>query len=142
MKLRDFKNALEIESSLVGSVVRACGGWAEFKEIAQDVADHGCSGGIVGGLIYYTDTVAFTKRNLPAIKRLLASQWNERGYNSVSDMVSKFNGLDESLESVEYLLLTGRADPDIKEQVYNVLAWYACEHIAYEYVSLKEQENY
>ena len=142
MKLSELKNALEIDSSLVGSVVRACGGWAEFKEIAQDVADYGCSGGIVGGLIYYTDTVAFTKRNLPAIKRLLASRWHEQGYNSVAHMVSKFSGLDESLESVEYLLLTGRGDPDIKEQVYNVLAWYVCEYVAYEYVSLREQENY
>ena len=138
MKLSELKNALEIDSSLVGSVVRACGGWKEFKEIAKDVADYGCSGGSVSGLIYYSDTVAFTKRNLPAIKRLLALQWNDYGYNSVADMVSKFIGLSESVESIEYLLLTGRDDYDNKEQVYNILAWNACEYVANEYIMLLE----
>lgn len=138
MKLSELKNALEIDSSLVGSVVRACGGWKEFKEIAKDVADYGCSGGSVSGLIYYADTVAFTKRNLPAIKRLLALQWHERGYSGVADMVSNFNGLSESVEGIEYLLLTGKDDYDNKEQVYNILAWYVCEYVANEYIMLLE----
>ena len=119
-------------------MVRACGGWKEFKEIAKDVADYGCSGGSVSGLIYYSDTVAFTKRNLPAIKRLLALQWYGSGYSGVADMVSRFGGLSESVESIEYLLLTGRDDYDNKEQVYNIVAWNACEYVANEYIMLLE----
>ena len=58
-----------LNPSLVRSTVRQCYGWQDFKEMAQDVANHGANCGF-GKFIYYTDTIAFTKRNKKALLEL------------------------------------------------------------------------
>ena len=42
------------------------------KSFLDDLSKNGCASGMVGGLIYYTETEAFTKRHRKAIMELLA----------------------------------------------------------------------
>ena len=59
--------------------------WSDYDDkayIFRDVLEHGCVSGIVGELIYYSDTVAFYKRYQTEINELLSATMNETGiYN-------------------------------------------------------------
>lgn len=58
------------------------GCWSDYsdkKHIFTDVLHHGCQSGIVGELIYYTDTVAFYKQYRSEINTLLYELMYETG---------------------------------------------------------------
>ena len=67
--LASFIKSTNLPSSLVRAVVRNCHGWGSFKEMAQDVTNHGASAGF-GNFIYYKDTMKFTTKNKKAIIEL------------------------------------------------------------------------
>lgn len=78
MMQRDLIAKCSAPASIVRAVVRQLGGWDAFKESAPDIARHGIDGGF-SGFIYYRDTVAFTRRNLPALREMVQDMAREFG---------------------------------------------------------------
>lgn len=63
--------------------------WSEYdnkKSIFTDVLDYGCQSGVVGSLIYYSDTVAYYKRYKNEINELLYQTMNECGLYAPTDL--------------------------------------------------------
>jgi len=135
--LSQFVAESGLNASLVRSTVRQCGGWDSFQESAQDVCNHGANAGF-GGFIYYTDTIAFTKRNKKALLDLCKEQAQDYyGKNySVGQFIAGFNCVDCDAEQVAIALYTGKGD-NVTE-VYNALAWYALEEVARRYCDILE----
>lgn len=126
-----------LPSSLVRSTVRQCCGWQSFQEMAQDVCNHGAICGF-GEFIYYTDTIAFSKRNKKALLELCKEQAEEcygKGYG-VGQFIAGFNCVDCDAEQVVIALYTGKGDN--ATEVYNALAWYALEEVARRYCDVIE----
>lgn len=76
------------------------------KAFFNDLTRHGCISGMIGGLIYYTDTHTFFEKHYDEIQELK----------------------DELEESIWQSL-------DIQWDIKNFLAWFAVEEIAYTIVS-------
>jgi hypothetical protein len=79
----------------------------------RDVLDHGCQSGTVGGLIYYSETVAFYNAHEGAIDDLISEMASDFG-QSYLEFIGSLNG-------AKYV--------DNAEQLKNLLAWFACEEI-------------
>lgn len=139
MKLSTVISNSNITATLIRSVVRQCGGWDEFKEMAQDVASHGANVGF-GNFIYYSDTVAFTKRNRKHIVELLQDQSGDFGYDSIYAMISNFGCLNGDY-SPEEIAESFYRNNDARVQVYNALSWYALEEVARAVVDTMESEG-
>lgn len=63
--------------------------WSEYdskKSIFTDVLNYGCQSGVVGSLIYYSDTVAYYKRYKNEINELLYQTMNECGLYAPTDL--------------------------------------------------------
>ena len=130
LTLKQFISSSSIPASLIRSTVRQCGGWQCFKEIAGDVSRYGANTGW-SGFIFYTETVAFAKRNKSAIMELCKDQAEDfygRG-TTIPQFIAYFNclkGIDS--ESVAIALYAGKGEDCT--QVYNALAWYALEEVS------------
>ena len=93
MKLT-LANVKEIKRNSNSSLTkRVCnyviGEWSDYsdkKDIFTDVLYHGCQSGIVGELIYYTDTVRFYKQYKQEINNLLYDTMNGTGLYSPSEI--------------------------------------------------------
>lgn len=132
------------KDSLASAVVRQMGGWRNFKESAEDITNHGIDGGF-SGFIYYSDTVAFAKRNRPAILALLNEQAADFGADGPIALVRGFNCLtDKRTSKPDYTddeigaALYGRGAGDSTYMILNALAWYAGEEIARRYCDTRE----
>jgi hypothetical protein len=121
-------DSTNIPESLVRAVVRQMGGWKSFKESAPDITRHGISGGF-HGFIYYSDTIAFAKRNRKEILEMASAQAKEFGQGLV-EMIKGFRCLDGATEAEIVEGLAGNTD---QTQVPNGLAWYAGEEVARAY---------
>ena len=106
--------------------------WHDYDDktyIFRDVLEHGCQSGIVGELIYYSDTVAFYKKYQAEINELLSEYMNETGLYNLSELFGKRWETDDPLAT------------DVYNQ--NLLAWFGFEEtlrkIGYNFESL---ENY
>ena len=140
--MKTLINNSSIPATLIRAVVKNMNGWGSFKERAQDVADHGASCGF-GNFVYYTDTVAFTRKNRKAIAELAAQQAADFGDSSEIEMILGFNCFrqDDLTSSDIARALYGRlTDDDKKTMIYNALAWYALEEVARAYCDLVEQD--
>ena len=82
----------------------------------KDIAEHGCSGGSCSGLIYYTDTHAFTAKYMDEINELLEDFRDSTGVNIL-------------------------AETETHGDLFNWLAWYAYECRAQEIMNELESDN-
>ena len=129
-----------LPAKLVRSTIRQLAG----KDSLQDIANHGIDGGF-HGFVYYTDTVAFYKRNRKLIVAAIEEMADQLGEDPIT-MVENFNclrvsspdhyGSDYSqaqhkhdLHSEVIRTLYGRMRED-DTQVANALAWFAGEEVA------------
>ena len=89
-------------------------GEKEESFLISDVAKHGCSGGIISGLIYYDDTVKFHDEHQDEI-------WDE-----LSNMAEDLN------QSIPFMIsnFRGCKNIDNAKTFKNLLAWWICEKIA------------
>ena len=67
-------------------VISRWGDYDDKKYIFTDVLHHGCQSGIVGELIYYSDTVRFYKQHKEEINGLLYAAMNGTGIYSPSEL--------------------------------------------------------
>jgi hypothetical protein len=88
-------------------------GW---KGALKDLMYGGCQSGMVGHLIYYTDTVKFYKKHQKEIDALLKEAFDSTGYTSPKDLFG--DKWDDS-------------DPLAREDInQNLLAWFGFEETA------------
>lgn len=129
--LASFVDYSGIDSSLIRSTVRQCGGWADFKEMAADVARHGADCGF-GNFVYYSDTVAFAKRNKKALLAMVQEYAADNGQD-VATFLLGFNCISNEYTSEEVIKALYCGKGDAVTTVYNALAWLALEEIARSY---------
>ena len=136
IKMSDFLKAANINPKLASAVIRQFGGWEDFQENAADVANHGIDGGFCG-FIYYGETTAFAKKHKKLIIENVKQLADEVG-ESFTKVIANFNCLKKSgiaENDVIMTLMSPRSCDDyVLQQVYNALAWYAGETVAYDYV--------
>ena len=120
-------------ASLVRAVVRQLGGWDEdTAQNCRDIARYGVDGGF-SGFIYYTDTVAFFKRNSRYILELAENDVFSLGEKDILSFFASFNcmrSLDVSQNDIARAIYQGKGE--MVEQILNCLAWYAAETVARE----------
>jgi len=135
--IKSFALQSHINASLIHAVVRQVGGWDSFKEITQDVSNHGAGAGF-SGFIYHNETVPFARRNKKAILELAKEQASEIGSETIYEMVASFRCVDCTGYEVAEAIHSGKGDN--VTQVYNALAWYALEEVCRSYCDIKDNE--
>lgn len=138
--IKSFIESSNVPASLIRACVVGLSGWDYFKEDAENVSNHGASGGY-GSFCYHSDTIKFTTKNRKAIVSLLEEQAKDYGIG-VIEMVKGFGGLNDDYTYEEVAkALYGVATQDSKTALYNILAWYALEEVCRSYCDLVESEN-
>lgn len=106
------------------------GRWGDYdnkKSIFSEVLNYGCQSGIVGELIYYSDTLRFYKRYRDEINELLYDCFNEMGVYSPADLFGKKWDKEDMLA--------------LETNNQNLLAWFGFEetlrNIAYNFDELQ-----
>lgn len=113
----------------------------EFFECLEDVSRSSC-GAAAGftGFTWYTETVDFWRKNRKKIMDYASEVANDLGENTLN-MVHQFNCLKGFTEDEIGRALYGNFDIEL-EQIYNALAWFALEEVAYRFGEYKyENEN-
>lgn len=126
-----------LDPALIRAVVRQAGGWAAFKERAQDVANHGADAGF-SGFIYYADTVAFAMRYRPLIVALCNDMAANVGTGSAIDLVANFRCLNDNYKPDEVGRTLYGQKSKADTQIANALAWFALEEVARAYCDAVE----
>lgn len=128
------KQAIEANDGLVESVTNYIldkfDEYDDPKTIVTEVLEHGCVSGIVGELVYYSDTTAYYAKNKDAINHLLYEQMEEFG--------------DHNLE--EFFCGAVKWDPEdplaLDYYNQNILAWFGFEttmrNVALQFEELEE----
>lgn len=125
-----------IPASLVRAVIRQSGGIESFTEDAQSITNHGVNGGF-HGWIYYTDTVAFTKRHKAAILELCKDIAESVGEDNIYSLIASFAcAKGYSAEEVAEAIHNSRSED--RTTIYNCLAWFAAEEVARAYCDMLE----
>ena len=84
------------------------------KSTIEATAEHGCSGGTISELIYYTDTSAFYEKYKEEIWQRLSDMADDLGEPSILHLIVTFNGSKEVGSEL---------------QLRNLLAWWAAEDV-------------
>jgi len=137
MKLKEFIEKTNVPAPLVRAVVRQCGGWSEFKELAFDAAKYGANGGF-SGFIYYSDTMSFTKRNIAAIMEVAKDLAETIGEGDEFELIASFNGLRGEFTAAEVARAIYSPRGEGRQSVFNALAWFALEYVAQAYCDAVE----
>ena len=130
MTKTQFCNNSFSHAALASAVIRQCGGWDSFKEMASDVANHGADSGF-SGFTYYTETVKFAKAHKADIldyARQMADEFGESLYG----MIGGFNCIKISEGEAAEAIHNPRSGDHTT--VMNALAWFALEEVARRYV--------
>ncbi len=110
------------------------------KQVLEELQKHGCVSGMVGELIYYSDTCRFYNKHRAEIFALVDDFCNSTG-ETLQDFLSHANNfpLDKNELSNE-TFVTGisgliRKNSDVSDQIKNWFAWFGFEETAYRYYS-------
>lgn len=113
----------------------------EFFERLEDVCRSSC-GAAAGftGFTWYTETVDFWRRNRKKIMDYASELADGLGENTLN-MVRQFNCLKGNFTEDEIgRALYGNFDIEL-EQIYNALAWFVLEEIAYKFSDFKYENE-
>ena len=116
-----------MNKKLINAVAKQIGGLKELKNHAGDICNYGAAGGF-NGFVYYTDTVAFTKRNHFLIMELLNNYADHMGSNA-HELLRGFNCFKDMKEHEIFDGLMNSKSDD-RTTIYNGLAWFALEEVA------------
>ena len=130
--MRTIKQAAEhsgISESLIRAVCRQIGDKDSLRDVCRGGADAGFA-----GFTYYSDTVAFFKRQRSAIADFAENMASDMGEGDAVKLVSGFNCFrgsqpGELTASIARCLYGGRLREE-DTQVANALAWFALEEVA------------
>lgn len=135
MNMTQFIKSASVNSDMARAVIRQCGGWDSFKEMAQDVTNHGADAGY-GRWTYYTDTCRFYAVNRESILAQLRTLADDLGEEPMS-MVQGFRCLSDATESEVGLTMYGKKSQH-DTQVANALSWFALEETCRAYCDMLE----
>ena len=126
-KINELKATSKLHSRVINEILEDSKGYdGDFKQRLMDRLEdigHGLSSGVVGSLIYYTDTCRFFKRYEDEINDLLTETISETGMQPAELFGDKWDSEDPLC----------RADLN-----QNLLAWFAYEEIANQLRNLLE----
>lgn len=116
-KLKNLKDGNKLKSYVINYV---CNNYEsdEMEGFFNDLAYGGCQSGMVGELIYYSDTVKFYKKFSNEIDVLLKEMFWSTGYNSPKELFGDKWDDEDPLAR------------DTSNQ--NLLAWFGFEETAYQ----------
>ena len=113
-------------------------GEEEFLESAEDVAMHGADGGAFNSFIYCDDTLKFALDNYDEIKQCLKQYADDCGMG-VIDILSEFSCLNNiDADEIAEAFYSRDQDHEYHTPVFNALAWYAAELVAYDFYQSQE----
>lgn len=142
--LKAFTEISNINPKLIRAVVTQLGGWEAFQEKAPDISSHGADGGF-GGIIYYTETVAFTKKNKKLVIEYAERLAQDIGDGDAFQLIAGFNCLKDSYIRPGRIagLIYGREPRDDDGQadytsIFNALCWFAAEEVSRSFVDFVE----
>ena len=122
-----------IPAPLVRATIKQLGGWnTDTAQNCYDIANFGIDGGF-HGFIYYTDTVAFFKRNKHHILELAENEASAFGETDALSFFASFScmkHLDISETEIAKAVFTGKGE--LVDRILNCLAWYAAETVCRE----------
>lgn len=126
-----------LHARVVKAVISKLGGWDRFKETAQDVVNHGASGGF-SNFTYYADTCKFYAAYQPEIVAMATAMAEDFG-ESVVEMVNNFVclGKDYTVDEIGKTLYGSEGKHETI--VANALAWFALEEVCRAYVDATEE---
>lgn len=136
MKIATFKTETNLNTDLVDAVINQIGGKSSFKEYAEDIVNHGISGGF-SGFTYYTDTLKFAQDNKREIMALAEEMADSIGESGALELIAGFNCLNGDYSQTEIAEAIYN-DSDDSGQVLNALAWFAGEEVARSYMDCME----
>ncbi len=128
--LRSIKrNATPLEKRVCNYIIDEWENYDDKKNIFTDVLNYGCQSGMVGFLIWYSDTVRFYKQYKSEIDELLYNTMYETGIYSLPELFGKKWDEEDPLGNSDFNM--------------NLLAWFGFEEtlrkIGYKF---EELENY
>lgn len=127
LKLSSVIEESNIDATLIRGVVAWHGGWAAFKDIAQDISNHGANTGI--SFVWYTDSVKFFRNHAPAMKEWLM-EIAENGYDcTLAEMIQKWDLDCYSIDEINTALYCGKGDA--VDQVFDKAVKGVTEEIAH-----------
>lgn len=142
--LKSFIESSYISPKLIRAVVNQLGGWEAFQEKALDITNHGAAGGF-GGIIYYSETVAFSKKHKKLILEYAEQLAADIGDGDAFQLIAGFNclrGLELSPGQIAALIYGKEPRDDDRAadytQVFNALCWFAAEEVSRSYVDFRE----
>lgn len=130
MKYNQFIKECSMDD-MARAVIRQCGGFESFTEMAQDVSNHGADSGFRGST-YYSDTCRFYAVNRESILAYARELAADIGEGDIMALVAGFSCLKDSTESEIGLTLYGTKKQH-DTQVANALAWFALEEVSRRY---------
>lgn len=83
-----------------------------IKQSMEDLQKHGCQSGMIGSLIYYSDTENFYNKYKEEISSLANEIIESTGYNSLFDLIPNLNKEDQLM---------------LESHNKNILAWFGFE---------------
>jgi hypothetical protein len=104
---------------------------AEQNETLREVAQHGAAGG-GHSFTYYSDTVRFARKYRKQILAAVAEYAGDAG-TTVAQAVQGFRCLSGDFEVAEVEAILMGDDRPEAAAVFNALAWFALETVAYAY---------
>lgn len=144
--LKAFTESSNINPKLIRAVVTQLGGWEAFREKAPDIC--GCSSGAAGGfggIIYYTETVPFAKKNKKMIIEYAEQLARDCGEGDAFQLIAGFNCLKDTEISPGRIagLIYGREPHDDNDlwtytQIFNALCWFVAEEVSRSFVDYLE----
>ena len=112
----------------------------DLHGVLENVTNHGADGGF-NGFIYYSDTVAFFKKNKKLIVESVEDMAESIGEDILS-MIKNFNCLKDyelSSSQIGKVLYGKFSDSGDNSTIMNALSWFALEEVA-RYVTEMDQE--
>lgn len=122
-------------AAVAKSVIKQLGCGVTFEGLTELHSVTRCSCGAAGGFsgfVYYSDTVAFWRKNRAKITALMNYEADGLGEGSAFDMVSRFRSLKDFTPGEIGRALYGNFCDDLT-QIYNTFAWYALEEVSYRF---------
>ena len=107
------KNATPLQKRVCNYVIDEWGNYDDKKNIFTDVLHYGCQSGMVGFLIWYSDTTAFYKKYKEEINELLYDVQASTGLYGMKDLFGKKWDEEDPLA--------------IEDYNQNLLAWFGFE---------------
>lgn len=128
-----------ISANLFEAVFQQTGGFEEFKEIAQDVANHGANCGF-GGWTWHNETEKFYEDNKDEILATLEEAADDFGFDSFVGMIKGFNVYQHTLVSTNEVIKALYTGVDT-DTVRNSVSWFILEEAARAYCDIMEDEE-